>query len=265
MLKTYYNISFKNILLFGLACSLWACEPIATEKDANFDTKAMLSNIGLNLILPGYQQLETDLQVLKTELESFNNDPSKLSAIQSQFIQTYSTWVSVSMYELGPAEDLNLRLSSNAFPADSSQIKANIQAASYNLNAASNIDAKGFPALDYLLFNPSVSLQDSATYAYTLVVLNRLLNDARVLNEVWNEGNYLNTFIEKNTVDLGGSIGKLVNQFNLDLEISKNFRMAIPGKRTQREMYSSIKWRLREANRVYNCSLKISKLLKIYF
>ncbi len=86
----------------------------------------------------------------------------------SRFFKTaYTAWVSVSMYNyLGPASDNQPPLSGlDKFPAGGTIIESNISGytPSININSYANQSAKGFPALDYLLFANSSNLLTNYT------------------------------------------------------------------------------------------------------
>jgi predicted lipoprotein len=123
----------------------------------------------------------------------------------------------------------------NVFPTDSTQIKNNITAGSCVLDAASNLDAKGFPALDYLFYGNNAAeasmLQLFATNANRRQYVSDLLNDMSVkLNTVistWNTS-YRASFVNSLSTDVGSSLGFLVNQLNFELDYLKNSKVGIP-------------------------------------
>ena len=242
------KINFK-LLLIGIGSCLFlsSCpkdEDPDDDSKTEFDQKAMLTQIGNNIILPAYQSLNTDLESLNTSITVFiaSPDVSNLSTAQTAFKKAYLSWQSVSMYEFGKAEIILLRSSCNTFPTDTVQIKSNIGTGTYDLNSANNIDAKGFPALDYLLFGIAnsnegiVTLYQNSTYKNYLSAINSAIknNVADVYND-WlsTSGNYINSFVTNLGTNSGSSVAFLVNQMNYDFETLKNFKIGIPlGKKT---------------------------------
>jgi predicted lipoprotein len=208
----------------------------------------MLENIGSNIIIPNYSDLSEKLNLLKQATVDFNAAPdnAKLTALQAAFKNAYLSWQKCSAFEYGPAMQVSLRMSVNTFPTDSVQIQSNITSGSYNLEAANNIDARGFPALDYLLhkrngnnaevlerFTTNPDAQDWKDYLLALVNDTKNLIDAVKNNWQTSGGNYLATFISNDGTDVGSSLGEVVNQLNYDYEILKNARIGIPaGKQT---------------------------------
>ncbi len=211
----------------------------------DFDKSAMLNNIGANIIIPAYEDLKVKVDSLHIEAESFvaNPDIARLTTTQERLKKAWLSWQSCSMFEFGPAADVVLRSSINTFPADTEQIHSNLSAGSYDLEAASNTDAKGFPCLDYLLNGLAAdnagivaiyqSGQDSANLrSYLIDVTENMQTKVDDVLSDW-QGGYLTTFKNNIGSDIGSSIGLLVNQFNFDYEILKNARIGIPlGKKT---------------------------------
>lgn len=236
----------QTFLLAGLLI-FSSCKPDGNSK-VDFDRKAMLENIGSNIIIPNYNNLSEKMNLLQQAANDFSASPdiSKLNALQTAFKNAYLAWQKCSAFEYGPAMQVSLRMSVNVFPTDSVKILNNITAGSYNLEAASNLTARGFPALDYLLHkrngNNAQVLERYTTGGNPQGwknYLNDLVNDTKNLIDAvknnWQPGggNYLETFVSKDGNDIGSSLGELVNQLNYDYEILKNARIGIPaGKQT---------------------------------
>lgn len=211
------------------------------DKDGSgFDRKAMLTNMSTNLIQPAYVSFQANVNALDAAVIAFNTTPdaTKLTAVQSAFIATYKQWQATSIYDFGPAADANLRVNTNTYPADVTQINANITANTYNPALLANLAAKGLPAMDYLLFgigadNTAILTQytsdsKAANRKTYLVALSAELkaNIAKVVT-AWN-GAYKDTFTSSSGTDVGSSTGQLVNQLVYDYEILKNYEVGIP-------------------------------------
>ena len=214
---------------------------IDTDKPP-FDREVMLENIGNNIIIPNYNVLLTNLQSLKqsTDLFTAAPDAARLDECRSAFLSSYKAWQHCSAIEIGPAEQKLLRANVNTFPTDTTKINHNIQSGKYNLLAASNLTAKGFPAIDFLLFHPSstagiISQFTNAENAvkrkqYLNTLVSELVGLVTAVNNQWKAtgGNYIKTFTTSLGNDAGSSIGVLVNQLNYDYEILKTNKLAIP-------------------------------------
>jgi uncharacterized protein len=247
--KTYlFNLKGSHLMLATLLLFFIACKPSKESKDDNlmlFDKEAMLKHYSLNLILSAYNQCSIQLSKLQQSIVSYKAAPtaSAFLAIRAAFDTAYVSYQHCALYEFGPAETIQLRLNMNVFPTDTVQIKNNISNGTYDLNAANNLDAKGFPALDYLLFLKGSNLQSSFNAFANdnlaekrLQYLERAAQDMQVkitfVNGEW-RSNYKNTFNASLDASIGSALGNLINQLNYELEQVKNLKLGIPlGKKT---------------------------------
>ncbi|MGK7394885.1 MAG: imelysin family protein [Candidatus Cyclobacteriaceae bacterium M3_2C_046] len=241
-----YPRTIVIFLLFLLAGMLtWqSCDDENGGTSINFDRQQMLINLGGSIILPSYQQLLQSLENLDNSLDQFIDDvnESNLNQVQSDFKNAYLKWQTVSFYDFGPAADELLRTSLNTFPANFIQINNNIQSENYNLDALSNTDAKGFPALDYLLFGLASTNQEileeytqsglsSQRIAYLKDILEDMLGRTRAVAEAWSpqQGNYLQEFTDRDGTDVGSSLGMLFNAYVQHLErFTRDAKIGIP-------------------------------------
>ncbi|MCG3166707.1 MAG: hypothetical protein POELPBGB_02487 [Bacteroidia bacterium] len=246
IIKRNFLNAMQSCLVAGLLV-FSSCNPEGNNT-VNFDRSAMLENIGSNIIIPNYTDLSDKMNLLQQAATDFTSAPdnSKLTTLQTTFRNAYLSWQKCSAFEVGPAMQVSLRMSVNTFPTDTVQIQSNLTSGSYNLEAANNIDARGFPAMDYLLhkrngnnaevlerFTTNPDAQDWKDYLTALINDTKTLVDAVKNNWETTGGNYLATFITNDGIDVGSSLGELVNQLNYDYEILKNARIGIPaGKQT---------------------------------
>jgi predicted lipoprotein len=243
MNKIYLKIvlSALFVLLFFVQCKKDKEED--TCPDSSFDKAAMLSNFNDNLILPAYAELKNTTDSLAILTNNFldSTSPASLLELQLQFLKAYEKFQNVSVYEFGPADQQVFRSNLNTFPCDTAQINSKIAAADYFLDAATDIDAKGFPAIDFLIYG---SNGNAATILnrFTLAAnsdearnyLIALVNDIKIKTDLvvssWSPSgaNYSATFTGNTGSNVGSSIGILVNQLSFDLEILKNAKIGIP-------------------------------------
>lgn len=230
----------NSLLLGALLLGVTGCGPDDPDENSSFDQGALLRNIGTNLIVPNYQDLQSDVTALQLASDEFVAAPTTdhLVQLRSTYLAAYTAWGHCSAFELGPASDRALRANVNTFPTDTSQINQNIATGQYDLAAATNLDAKGFPALDYLLYG----LGDSESEVVSMFTqtgkgtdrinyLAAAVSDLKGLVDetvaAWNSA-YLATFEAAEGTDVGSSLGKLVNQLNYDYEILKKPKLGIP-------------------------------------
>ena len=231
---------FLGVTLLGF----WSCDNEKPE-DKTFNQNELLTNLARNIIVPRYQSFQSRLAILQTAVTDFEAQPSTatLETVRQESQSAYLLWQECSAFEFGPAGDRALRSNVNTFPADNDKIQQNISGGSYDLATASNLDAKGLPALDYLLFGLA-SDASGTVQAFTdpndgqarMDYLSAVVADLKTMTDevvaAWTSG-YDATFIAAEGTDVGSSLGQFVNQFNFDYEILKKPKLGIPlGKQT---------------------------------
>ncbi len=212
-----------------------SCEddnPLSTKVD--FDRKAMLTNWADNIIIPAFENFNQEVSTLSAKVDAYvaNDGTVDLNAVRQQFQTTYIAFQSVKPFEMGPSEDVSFRASMNTYPADTVKIANNIGSKNYNLQAASQLDARGFPAMDYLLFGNNTNIETSAdAKAYLSALMQDIQTLTSSVNQNWKA--HRNDFINASGTDIGSSLGQVVNAINKDYEIIKNAKIGFPaGKKT---------------------------------
>jgi predicted lipoprotein len=218
----------KYISVFALlAVALYGCKP---EKKDSYNQEAMLNNLATNVIVPAHQQFNTAAQALKQKSDAFSNAPStqSLDDLKAAFVTAYTAYMAVETYDFNPSTGVrNL----NVFATDTAQINSNIANGNYNLEAALNIRAKGFPAIDYLLYS-----QDAGTTLNTFLV-NNAANRKQYLTDIVNDistvasnaatawADYKSQFATATGTDIGSSVGMLVNDVAFSAERCRRERV----------------------------------------
>jgi uncharacterized protein len=238
------NIGPLWLLSCMLLVSLWGCRD--KDKDLlEYDRVLLLSNLADNIIVPAYVELASATDLLSQKQAQFraNPDAGNLDALQDAFAAAYLGWKACEPFEFGPAADLSLRNAINTFPTDSLQIRLNLQAGNWDLNLASNADARGFPALDYLLHglgstDAEILLQynqgsdSSKVQAYLSALVSDVNSLSHNVKNAWING-YSTSFKASLGTDVGSSTSLYVNALNLALENIKTASLGIPlGKQT---------------------------------
>lgn len=220
----------KFVLPLLLLATLQSC--VEKKKD-NYDRTAMLTNLGNNIIVPDYQQLAAATQALQTQATAFTNAPSNqtLDSLKVAYRAAYFKYMAVEVYDFTPSQ--YMRNSFNSFPADTTQINNNIGSGTYDFTSAANYSAKGFPALDYLLYGADAAtvISNFTTGGsaanrkqYLTAIVNELNQKSGEANSGWSNG-YLATFIQASGTDLGSSTGMLVNDLSMELERNRRERV----------------------------------------
>jgi predicted lipoprotein len=236
MKKNLFYLSFLVAIIFT-SCK----DDSSLTKNVNFDREGLLSHYADHIIPRHYKNLNNSVNELDSLWKNYkaNQSESSLIVLQNAMNNTYKAWQFCSVFEIGPAEQLLLRANINTFPTDTFQISSNIVNQNYDLNTASNLDAKGLPALDYLLFKfNDVNTQNSfllnlKNQKYIDDLIADIKEKVSFVYNAWAVNGYAAQFVSKNGVDVGSSLGMLVNQLNYDYEIIKNPKVGIPlGKKT---------------------------------
>jgi len=211
---------------------LWACttdndgegSEEKPEVEATFARGPILSNWADNIIIPSYEAFNADLVAFNTAIEVFasNTNAENLIALRNAWVKAYTTWQRASMFEIGPAETVGLRLNLNIYPTNPEKINDHMASGSFNLSLSSNRDAKGFPALDYLING----LEDTdaaivakyngtdkgAMMAYMKAVLDDMISlSSGVLTE-WKSG-YRDTFVANDGASATAAVDRMVNDY----------------------------------------------------
>ncbi len=236
----------KRFLVLCFIIGLVACKPKKHSNEPEpadtYDKQALLVNMADNVILPRYIDFKKGLDSLTLCYDAFkiSGSQSDYQIIKQKLNAAGLKYQNISPFEFGPAETILVRMNFNVFPTDSVQINSNVSAGTYVLDAVNNLDAKGFPALDYLFYGDNASeasrINKFNTNANLRQYVSDLLNDmSSKLNTIittWNSS-YRNTFVNSLGTDMGSSIGYLINQLNYELDYLKNAKIGIPlGKKT---------------------------------
>jgi predicted lipoprotein len=238
------KLIFAAIIVASAFVLIQSCSKSGDSKpttgNSSFDRKGMLTNISTSIIIPGYTAYQAATAGLDAAVTTFNATPNaaNLTAIQTAFQATYKQWQAVSVFEFGPAAQLELRVNTNTYPADITQINSNITSKTYNPGLLANLAAKGLPAMDYLLFgtganNTAILTQfttgGNAAYSktYLAALSAELKANATTVLTAWNS-TYKTTFINADGTDVGSSVGQLTNQLVYDYETLKNYEIGIP-------------------------------------
>ncbi|HEY0244499.1 MAG TPA: imelysin family protein [Mucilaginibacter sp.] len=222
------------------SCSKSSVNNNGSTDGSSFDRKAMLTNLSANIIIPAYTAFQASTVSLDAAVTTFNTTPNatNLTALQAAFKAAYQQWQATSVFDFGPAEQINFRVNTNTYPTDVNQINTNISSGIYNKDLLANLAAKGLPAMDYLLFgtgadNTAVLAQFTTDgqaanrKSYLAILSAELKTNAATVLTAWN-GAYKTTFINADGTDQGSSTGLLVNQLVYDYEILKNYEVGIP-------------------------------------
>jgi predicted lipoprotein len=202
---------------------------------SSFDKEAMLRQIADEVVLPSLSNFQSSVTAFEASVETWSvvQSESNLIAMRSAFDVMYVDWQQCAPIAWGPAAEHQSNLVINTFPADTTRIRTLLSLASYDLMESANIQAKGLPALDYLLYSANLTQWSTEVITSYLQANVALIKDesAYVLGE-W-QATYRDQFIQSTGSDVGSALGMMVNAINQDFELVKNAKVGIPlGKKT---------------------------------
>jgi len=217
-------------ILIGTLVFVSACNKDKNNKE-DFDKAALLQNFADNIIQPRYADFKTKIDSLELLFAAFQTNPSTESFedVKSHWKSCYLSFQRVKTFDFGPAMNTGFKGAIGTFPTDTTQISSNITAGTYNLATATNADAVGLAALDYLFFNSNAysNLTSNATYGqYCLDVIQKMKAETDAVVSAWSS--FKSTFIASTGNESTSMFSMLVNDFCQDWEEAKAAKLGIP-------------------------------------
>lgn len=238
-----------------------ACTDTEAPQDP-FDRSAMLTAMADRVIIPRYAALQAATATLQNAIADLTAAPSaeNLASARNAYVQTAIAWQFCQVFEFGPADAVTGTLSQdiNTFPSTVSKIERAISTADTTLNNFDR-DARGLPALDYLLFAAdAVTTMQGLTAepvrgAYLRAVARDVASQAARVYTAWTS-TYRADFLSRGGTDAGSAVTQVFNALNRGFELLKNYKIGIPAglqagqtgalPTSVEAPYSGISWRL---------------------
>lgn len=223
----------KTLLLFVTICFVIACSSGDNNTDGNgdnFDRTAMLTNWADNIIIPSYTAYQTKVQLLVTDVATFNASPSEanLQLVRNSWTEAYKAYQKVSLFYFGKAMDIHLNDKTNTYPTDAVTINTNISSGTYDLDLLSQYSKQGLPALDYLINGLGTTDANIVTFyttntnatkykKYLTDLAAKLKSNIDLVVTDWNSS-YKATYIASNGNSVSSSVNITTNLFVKNLE-----------------------------------------------
>ena len=226
IMEIRWNISILGFLLLVLIASCEKDNPSEDEqvnKD-DFDRQGLLTDLS-DQIRTSFANFDAEVEDLESSLNVFSGDvnQSNLDALRLSWSNALISWQFVAPYQFALTSDLILEETSNTYPTNIDQINENIQNGGYNLDAPVNLDATGFPAMDYLLFGIGDTDQEiidlftvdalaQSRINYLQDIVDQLSTKIDLITSYWAEGsNNISDFVANDGKDNGSSLSKFLN------------------------------------------------------
>lgn len=224
-----------TLILILLVLSITGCGDAGGPSDA-FDRTTMLTEVADKAIIPSYAGMQEASEQLVAAIDACTQSPSEatLQAARKAWIDAADAWQYAQLFTFGPADGVTGTLSENinTFPTSISKIESAIAARDTTLLNFDR-DARGLPALDYILFNGNAasaveSLAASALRgAYARAVARDIAAHVGRVASAWT-GGYRADFIGRSGSDAGSGATQVFNAFNRAFELLKNYKIGIP-------------------------------------
>lgn len=209
----------------------------------NFDRKAMLQDVAQTLIKPAFATLRNKVDSVVTLSAIFVQTPNLENLIKLQKIweNAYLSYQNATAYNFGAAGEEGIRKSLQeeiaTFPAKIDSIESVITKNNANFNNFQR-DARGFLALEYLLFDLAgnhsqivTKFAEANRKTFLTGLVGNLKTRIDAVATSW-EGSYMQDFINNDGTSAGSSVSLLYNEFVKSFEFMKNYKVATPlGKR----------------------------------
>jgi len=230
----YNFMSIRNIfILLVITFSFYSCDedpdPVPNNGDG-FNRSELLDNVSNNIIIPAYEELYSSLILLEESANLFVNNPDALNLenLSIAWLDSYKLWQHVEMFDIGLAEVINYKGKMNIYPTDIELINNNILNGNYDLNNNNNFDARGFPAIDFMLHGLSdnnesiisIYINNSDYSDYLLSLVNAMIYNTNLMIEDWSDYKY--DFVNSSGNTATSSVNKITNDFIFYFE--KGFR-----------------------------------------
>jgi predicted lipoprotein len=236
------SIRIAVLAVISLSVILYACSKSNGTDDTGKgpDTTdtfkiAMLTNYADTLIIPAYTDLQQKLTALDVAVNAFLTTPSisTQNLLKVSFKDAYLSYEKVSFVYFGPAISTSINNSLNTFPTVTSRIESGITSGTYNFTIPVASDSiQGFPALDYLFFSSDAVTKfadagaaNRKKYVQDIMTRMKSLVD-NVLNQ-W-KTTYRTGFIANTKLDVGSSMGYLINQMAYEMDHMKGPKVGWP-------------------------------------
>ncbi len=235
-MKTFlYTLSILSLLLF-----FTACKEKNEQQDLKGNNKAVLKNWAENIIIPAYKNYQTEVQHLLSDADNFeqNMNEDSFNGLKNSFLSAYKAFQKTIIFDFGKAKDLYFLGMANTYPTNIGSIQEHIDIIAQGNGEEIDLSPtfvikkytyRGFPALDYLLFNPEYTLEyyqserGKHTARYVTMLVQTLERDINKIVNHWeaNKENYINDTDNSVTGAYALTINAFLKGYEKDIRAAK--------------------------------------------
>ena len=215
-----------------------SCKIKKPEMTDGFDRAPLLDHYAKDIIRPAYYDLQLKNTALNTAIQTLIANPTEVDLVKAQqaWIEAYSDFQYVSLYNFGPAAEQGVEKTLSdeigVFPVTESKIEMYIANNDVSFNNFDR-DSRGYLALEYLLFDVNGNnaaiitlLSNANRKAYLQAAMNQIQQKVDKVYNAWST--YEAEFIASTGADAGSSISELFNKYLLGYEVLKNYQVGLP-------------------------------------
>ncbi len=216
----------RIVVLFLIGFTFLSCNDSTDPvNEVKFDRTAFLENYANSYIIPGFQEAANKAEAMHLAIEQLNGS-SDLEEVKQLWKDAYLSYINVSQYNIGPAEEEVLTKSLveevATFPVNITAVNAKIDSKDFKLNDFQR-DTRGFFTMEYILFENF----NESSLLYLTEISSDLNSRIAAVNKEW-QGDYKSTFVKNDGTSAGSSTSQLYNEFLKSFESLKNFKLGLP-------------------------------------
>ena len=224
-MKKIHSVLTLVALVGFMSCTSDSSDDTGQGQTDQFDREAMLVNWADNIIIPSYEAFDAEAKALKAAADAFvaTPDANTLNDLRTAWESAYFSFQNVEMFDIGKAEEVRFSYRLNTYPTNAAEITSSIESGNYDLALPSMVDAQGFPALDYLLFElgdsdsevldfytTDANAENYKTYLSDLTASMADLTTTILAD--W-KNSFRGSFVSNTSSSASGSVDKLANDY----------------------------------------------------
>ena len=166
--------------LFVAALFVFGALPAAAQVDAGIDHAAIARRALNEVIMPGFEKLADATETLRAEADAAcsGEGPIEPEPVKDAYNRAFDAWIGVEQFRFGPTEENNARFALAFWPDTKGATPRTLETMIADEDPVVDdpagfrdvsVAARGFFALDYLLYDPDAKPIEAGTYRCRLL------------------------------------------------------------------------------------------------